>query len=234
MADYACPDAPEIAADGLPAEAGTLTVSIVGNAPDWLVPGESVALQHGLDLAPVTVASVGVPSDGRTIVTFTTALPKSFPAQSRIYPTVDVDLLSATATAHTSEFAEMDWHLAVRPGEDEESFGTPPAAWDERELWMRRPNWVTPPSLDFQQPIERVDYGVGAIGRYAPIKVAPRITQFSHLAVTRDESSQFPDHSAAQSDDERSSLHPVPGQSIIAALDRIKVLRLFTGRNRLG
>lgn len=176
IADFGCPDAVSISGDPFPAEIGTFSVSFVGTAPSWFVPGAAVALVDGYRVEAKTIASVS----GSTVV-FTTALANGYGAGARIWPQVDAEFVGdveVTAVTSAVQIAPMSFRL--RPGAQQEDYGTPPATYDSRELWTRRPNWVQSPSITYLQPVDHVDYGVGMVGRYAPVTVADRITQATY------------------------------------------------------
>lgn len=180
VADFGQPDAPALAATAVE---GDFAVEIVGGAPAWLVSGVQVAVACGYDVERRTVSSVV----GST-VNLLAPLTAVYPAGARVYPIVEVSIgESAVAGAITSDLATISWNLLVRPGGAAPDLGEAAQTYDDREVWLARPNWMTSPQITFAQPQEHIDYGYGVIGRYSRVDVADRLTQLTHLATSRAE-----------------------------------------------
>lgn len=175
--DVGRPDAPAVSA------ASGYSATLLDALPSWLVAGAQVAVVDGIRVDLRTVSGASGDSVG-----FSTALSSPFASGTRIYPVVEADIGSGPqVTAATAELVTLTWNLAIVPGAAAEDYGDPAAEHDDREIWLRRPNWAAPLQSTFVQPIDRIDHGYGLPGRYAPVAVAPRITRTSHLLRSRAE-----------------------------------------------
>lgn len=150
-------------ADG--AASGATSLSFPAR-PVWVRPQSWVVvkLPSGLQLRQVLTATT-------TAFTFATPLPEAVPAGASVFPGL-IGRLSQSMSGSTPTNAALKGtvELAADPGAnffEEETVA--PITFNGRELWLRRSNWGTVPSLDFEGRLETVDYDRGVVTHFSPV-----------------------------------------------------------------
>jgi hypothetical protein len=160
------------------------TVFRVIDVPRWLVPGARLVFCSPQRVECVTVADVVGVS-----ITLESATVEGWPAGTVVLPAVAADLAEVLQTeVATPNLVTGSVSAALAPGENAaDLFGSPGHTHDGREVALFRPNLVSLPSIQFEQPVELLDVTLGRVGRYAPIALAPRTMQFVFTARRRAE-----------------------------------------------
>lgn len=151
----------------------------VDSAPEWLTAGAAVVLSRGMDARLLTVSSVTDLS-----VTFTGPADLAFGRGSRLSPAIEGRIAANFPTTRvTDELATSRVTFAPLPATAEVDEGSIDFAsvFDDREVFMLRPNWVRSPDITFVQETEVVDYGRGRTQVFAPIEFTGRLHEAEYL-----------------------------------------------------
>jgi len=164
------------------------TVLLIADRPEWLVDG--VVLQFGESVSTVQIAEPvwgGYDIGDCTRVTLRAPLETS--AGVIVRPTLDGLLESAVAaTLPTNAVARVAVTFNVTPGSDTLGYAEPGYdILDGREVFIRRPNWSTAPSVSSQWPVEQVDFGYGRIATFRPIEFGTVTTKQTFVEQGRDD-----------------------------------------------
>lgn len=156
-------------------QGATLSVAAV---PSWVVPGHSVVLEHLGQTEMRAVESVTADS-----ISFSTATDTPWPSGTMVFYGIAGNVeTSVQAAAYTSQAAELSVVLVAQPGaEPELPLPGPVHVLGGREVFLHRPNWVNPLSLEFQHQVNSVDYGFGRTSRFTPVKFGQVIRQASFV-----------------------------------------------------
>jgi hypothetical protein len=158
--------------DGLEGDATTVTLSPV---PAWIADGVELLLVSGSRVAARTVESV----DSGGTVTFTESEAASWPAGTRLYPSLHGYLDSSIKAPVISPRGVVDIAVAFEVdvgSELAEDAGAAPVTFADREVFLKRPNRWAPIDLErLQEGAADVDYGFGRIRRFFPIAFATRV-----------------------------------------------------------
>lgn len=129
-----------------------------GPAPAWLVTG-----------AAVFVDGTATTYSGQT---------------GEIRPALTGLLTSPKTTLLTNAVATVPVELAVTPGsETPTNYDQVIHVHDGREVFTRRPNWANTVSLDFDWPVETVDFGHGRIETFRPVTFDTETVQATYLGL---------------------------------------------------
>ena len=126
--------------------------------PFWIVPGVKIiatARTHE-DLLTVSAATA-------TTVTVDEAISTEYGVGTRVHKALEArfpDTLSLTAITETTKQPRI--RLEVVPGTEIETFSdTPLNTFESRELFLKKPNWRDSLSLNFAEPRDVLDPGLG-------------------------------------------------------------------------
>lgn len=147
-------------------------VMIFESVPAWVRPGLNVVLVYGDAVELRIVDSV----DG-VEVTFQTVSGTAWPTGTRMHPGLRAYAANdLQATRQTNAVAEMKVRFDVNPGsEDAVDPGNPSDTFNERELFLLRPNWSGGVDITHNLPVEDVDYGIGLVAKFYPVAYASRL-----------------------------------------------------------
>lgn len=161
---------------------------VVDSAPAWL--HDQVLLRTELITTIKQISAVS----GNTVA-FTEPFANDWPAGTQILPllsgrmaqSVSLDMMSDSAATGIVTFN-------VTPTSEVEV--DPPSAsvtFNGREVVLLRPNWATPPKVEFGHAFETVDYQQGPIAYFNPIPYVSRTQQLGFTAFDVDEVAQIED-----------------------------------------
>lgn len=165
----------------------TVDTLTVDGVPAWMTEGASVII-GGKSLHTIislTGTTATVRPNIETTWAFGTQVFNGY--AGLVTPTVTVDTPTNTVGQAKIRFDAMP---AMSTPE------APPAApqtFNGRELWMKMGNWSTAPQVDFEWPIEKLDYDRGRNLYYQIIDFSKRSVKMSYLARNRDEVQEFKD-----------------------------------------
>ena len=134
--------------------------------PAWARPQSWVVvkLPSGLQLRQVAAVTA-------TDISFAVPLPEAVPAGTAVFPGL-IGRLSQSMSGSTPTNAALKGtvELAADPGANfYEEETSAPLSFNGRELWLRRSNWATVPSLDFEGRLETLDYDRGGVSHFSPV-----------------------------------------------------------------
>lgn len=95
-----------------------------------------------------------------------------WPAGTKIYPAIQSwlkDEISSTLLTSAVQQAQMEF-IGLPGIEALEPATTPTNFIDGRELWLKKPNWATPPSVTDYRPTTFIDFGWGRMDRVSDIQ----------------------------------------------------------------
>lgn len=158
----------------LPGEA-TVTV---GGVPSWAVSGAQVVLGYRdqLEMRIIDAVDAGA-------LTFTGVTDTEWPAGTRVYYALTGNLAaSLEAPRHTSNLADVAVIFNASPG-TEPVVPVPPAeaTFAGREVFLRRPNWLSSVRVQNQFPVEEIDFGFGRTARFSPVDFATVVRQAAYV-----------------------------------------------------
>lgn len=141
----------------------------VDEVPWWLSQTDAyVILQHGTQLSLRKINYVGSSSNSEDMTVFFKSDDNfSWPVGTRIYPAISSWMADEiSAIAHTN----FNWTATMRflglPGlEPKEPLPLPPHVYNERELFLTKPNYARPPDVAQTQTTSFIDYGFGRMQR---------------------------------------------------------------------
>lgn len=161
--------------------------AVFASAPGWARVGQQLLLAHGDQTRLVEITAIGP-----TSVTFTPAVSAAFPAGTKAHcvytATMDQNLRGRLLT---NTVGEMGMSFKVKPGTISEPDDPAPLAFNGRELFITKPNWAAPPSVELAGFLEQVDYGRGVTSEFAPVAFNTRRLQMSFLFGTNDKAEAF-------------------------------------------
>lgn len=132
----------------------------VAEVPFWLVPGASVVISDDQTEEAAVVASVA-----GSVVTLTENLQTSFGAASRVYQAYSARSQSRSQfSALVSTLWEGNVRYEVDPTSDPQARpASAPEVFEDREVFLTRPNWRSAPRVEFSDTREVFDPGRGNI-----------------------------------------------------------------------
>lgn len=164
--DHVVADIPRhvVAVSEVPAIAGPVTVDEI---PDWIDDNQVIVIVNGRDVNLRYVDTVDEDNNIITLKNDGAAMPAGsyicFGMVGNIDPNIQTRRL-------TNEAAEVVFRFRTSPGR--EDYLEPPAAaetYSGREVFLTKPNWSDPVSIDFERSVNEIDYGRGVITRFVPI-----------------------------------------------------------------
>lgn len=115
-------------------------------------------------------------------------LTKAVRAGSIVRPVVSGHLSAQIdAQFRTNDVMEYSANVAVKVPDTQSHFVADYPMFDNRPLFVEKPNWAAPPSASFVTPYEQVDYGRGVTKEFLPVAFYTRTTQFDYLGSGRDQ-----------------------------------------------
>lgn len=152
--------------------------------PDWLVADITVALSDGANASLRKVASVS-----GTTISFTAISDRDWAAGTLIHPTVVGRLdQKITAAMRTNAVADVQIRVDETPGSSLVSdAGESTVTFNDREVFLKKPNWNESVQTTFEHPREIVDFMVGRISTNVPIEFPSRVRQSVFVGRTSDE-----------------------------------------------
>ncbi len=143
-----------------PAEFALATV------PGWIEPGATVVFDDGTNREAAVVASVA----GSIVTLMADAAFDWFVGDGWVMPgligrfkqSVNISTMTSAAGKATMEFM-------VDPGDSHEEDTSAPLTFNGRELWMNRPNWLSPVGQDITGRLETLDFDRGVVSHYSPV-----------------------------------------------------------------
>lgn len=172
-----------------PVADGSISI-IVDEVPDWLAPGRLVSMFNKSGAIVRSVEAI----IGNT-VTLASAISGDWPAKSRLYA-AEVGRLSPniSASQHTNITSTVQVDFKVTPGTEYMPAPVEPMRmYRDREVFLKRPNWGTPLSPEFQAVIEEVDFGVGRVDYFLPVQFNTRISKAEFIGVSRTDIQEYVD-----------------------------------------
>lgn len=165
----------------------TITVDA---AADWLVAGYPVVLSYNKTYGLYLIDSVDSVGTG---ITFTTAEQEVWPAGTRVHPGLVSYLTDALSTnERTNNTIEAGLRFDVIPlSEPDVTLQAAAVTFNDREVFLTKPNWKNQPQMDFIWPNETVDYSYGAIARFNPMNFSTRMSQWTYTSMSRAEAVAF-------------------------------------------
>lgn len=158
--------------------AGDATVDFA-SVPSWMA--GPVVLVNG---PAMEVRQPGTQSSGA--VTFADTTANAWAAGTFVYPALLGRLAAELqGTRITDQKVQVTVDFDVRPASEPEI--DPPAApvtFNDREVFLIRPDWGQAFGLNFQHPFETVDYGEGRVAYINPIAFASLAQQTTWLELT--------------------------------------------------
>lgn len=147
--------------------------------PDWVQEGIAVSVVSGRSVA---LRHIGEIDEGDGTITFSDTAEDECPAGSYICFGLGGYLDSNIGTRHlTNDVAEVALRFASTPGRD--AYIEPPAAavtYNGKEVFLAKPDWSNPLSVDFDRVTELVDYGRGIVTRYNPVGYGARVLRATY------------------------------------------------------
>jgi len=151
------------------------------SVPDWIVPGAYVFFVTQTRVEAREVEAV----DGLD-VTFAESS-AAWPARStKVRPALAGQLAQNLQTKQLSDGAvRAGIVFDVTPGsEPARDLGTAAATIGGREIFTRRPNWIGGIDVDYQWPIETVDFGRGVTEIFRPINFGTQLFRAAYVNTT--------------------------------------------------
>lgn len=158
---------------------GSISI-VVDEVPEWLVPNRLISLYDG-NRAIVR----GVEGVIGNAVSLAAAIDGDWPTGIRVYA-AEVGRLSPNiqATQHTNITSSVNVSFEVEPGSEYmPPTSTPERVYRGREVFLKRPNWGTAPTPEFQAVIEKVDYGVGTVDHFLPVRFNTKVQKGEFIGV---------------------------------------------------
>jgi len=154
-------------------------------AQPWMRVGEYVSVD-GVSVRQI----VGVSG---TTLTVSPVLSAAWPIGTTLFhayvgfvqPTLQVDTPVNTISKGKIRFDAIPTNLSP--------LATPGAAvtWNGREVFLKRPNWSDAPQIEYNWPVEAVDYGRGAATYYDVIDFCSKSVKATYLGKSRAEVLEF-------------------------------------------
>lgn len=175
--------------DEIPAGSNTARV---GAMPVWAWDGARVILSDGFTVKSLVIKSVDTTLG---LIAFQSAVQTSFAIGSRITPTLFGRLEPTIRTnAFTNTTSQAQVAFSAYPGMQAPlDFGQPELGFSNREVLTIRPNWADGQQVDFIWDYDTIDYEIGRIRNYVPVKYGSTLTKptFSGYTARIDKLLQF-------------------------------------------
>jgi len=162
------------------ATAGGTSAAELASVPDWIVPGAYVFF-----VTPTRIEAREVEAIAGLDVTFADSS-AVWPASTKVKPALAGQLAQNLQTKQLSDGAvRAGVVFDVTPGsEPERDLGTAAAVIGGREIFTRKPNWIGGIDVDYQWPIEAVDYGRGVTEVFRPIDFGTQLFRAAYVNTT--------------------------------------------------
>lgn len=137
----------------------------LASVPFWCVAGATVVLSDGVTEEAATVDSVS----GSNVV-LSDNLSTTFSAGAKLYHAYSARTQDTTRfRAETASLWTGQMRYNVDPGSDPQAYPVAsPATFEDREVFLTRPNWREAPNNEFENMLDRLDPGRGRIHLDAP------------------------------------------------------------------
>lgn len=187
QAEWVVPEITRTAITSAATLSGAVTVAFDAR-PGWIAPLSWIVVKapSGLLLRQVTAVT-------STAAAFAVPLPEVTPLGTEVYPGL-VGRLAQSIRASTPTNAVLSGRVELMgdPGANVyEGDSVAPLVFNGRELWLRRSNWATVPSVDFEGLLETVDYDMGVVTHFAPVPWNTRRVQREFLLKGVAEADEF-------------------------------------------
>lgn len=154
-----------------------------GVRPDWLVVGTLAILVNGPVMETREVVSV---SD--STIRFAEISTTEWPAGTKLYRRLSGRLeTSPTSRLLTNDVVTFPVAFEVDPGSETYLDTEPGELVGFREVFMRKPNYERPVSVDHVYPRNVIDYGYGKIGSFLPYDFPARVTKGDFIGRDHDD-----------------------------------------------
>lgn len=157
-----------------------LAAFTVDDVPDWLKADTVVVVVNGADLSLRYVQSV---DSGSNTVLFKNVGNMEFPVGSWICFAFIGNLDDRLSTnSLTNSVSSLAFKFSSTPArEDYFDPGAADVVFNNREVFLARPNWGQTPGVDFERLTETVDYDNGTTARFNPVAFGTRITKWGFV-----------------------------------------------------
>lgn len=145
---------------------GGLSSFEVAAVPSWIAAGQLIAFCGGGVVEVVQVDSVAV-----NVITLTAPVSNTWPLGSVIRPAL-FGLLAGQISASRVSDGVQNFSLrfdAYPGGEPPEDLGTADTLFQGLEVFTGEVDFGSAPSVDYQWPVEQVDYGIGRTAQFRPV-----------------------------------------------------------------
>lgn len=197
QAEWVIPELTRFVKTSAGAASGAVTLAFMAR-PAWAAAQSWVVLRAPSGLLLRQIVSVT-----STTVTFAVPIPEVMPSGMEVYPGL-VGRLSQgiRATTPTNTALKASVELLGDPGSNVyEGPTTAPLTFNGRELWLRKSNWGSVPTLDFEGMLETGDYGRGVLTHFSAVP-------WNTLKIQR----EYVLRGQADADDFTAFLHRMKGQ----------------------
>lgn len=174
--------------EDLPAEQQSFRLE---ELPYWVWPGGFVVFGDGPHREAILVSAV----KGRTTAYLAAPTQRQWPAGTPIYPG-RIGMLSSQVTAgrRTTEAASAEVSLKVFPLSEVPRQPDPPQAlFDNRELFLRKPNWAEAVDSSLGHDVDVLDYNSGPVYRFVAVQFGYELTSATYLNRSRSEADDLLD-----------------------------------------
>lgn len=139
----------------------------VDQVPNWMVAGSLVQMRY---LGQNEVREVESTTSGQ--VRFSSPSSRTWPTGTRIYPALVGNVATdLQAPRLTNAVASLDLMFNTFPlGEVWAPVSTAASVFNEREVFLKKPNWVQSLGSTQSHPVDEIDYGRGPVFRAVPIE----------------------------------------------------------------
>ncbi|MNK66235.1 hypothetical protein D3C87_855510 [compost metagenome] len=164
-----------------PLDAGTQQVDLDA-VPAWIKVGGSVILMQGDKTEARLVETISGNS-----VTFTSIAESPWMPGARVHAVLSGRMgQDMRATRPTDDAAQIQVRFNVTPAsEDEPALPAATTTWRGAEVFLTKPNYITPITIIPTYPVEDVDYNRGVTKTFTPINFGTKTWQAEYLAATR-------------------------------------------------
>jgi hypothetical protein len=152
----------------------TIEFDVDQTPPWWLSQNNAyVILHHGDQWSLRRVDFAGTESNSNEQrIFFKTDDDLSWPVGTKIYPALSSwipDQVSGSLLTNTVQTVKMEF-VCVPGLEAVEPPTAAPYTYDDRELWLKKPNWATPPQVTDYHPTTFIDFGYGRMDREVDVE----------------------------------------------------------------
>lgn len=152
----------------IPAEG--IEVYVDQTAPWWLTEHDNyVILYDGENFSLRRIDFQGEDSNSNPVIRFKSDDAFEWPIGTKIFPALSCYIADDTqGNMLTNTVQTVSPQFFVRPGTPAVEPATSPLyTFDNRELWLEKPNWADPPTTTDYHPTIFIDFGIGRVDRIA-------------------------------------------------------------------